>query len=1472
LGTAYNYLAIEHRNAGKIAEALEAQRKALALREALVRDNPEEPEDQTNLGGTLNNIGVLLADKGHQRDALAMYRRAAEHTAAAFARAPQVIGYGRFLAITYSNIARTQRDLGQPAEGLRSYRQCVDVWQKLAGGNPAVPYLRASLWDAYWNLGSYQREAGRAEEAARSIRLAREVLEGLPAEGPGDFRNLASVRARCAGLIAQGKTQLTAAEEAERRHEGDLALGALRQAVAAGYQDVEEIKASEDLACLRGRSDFKELVARLEEAARADALVKAATGQAAERLKAQQEALRIRQKLAGEDPGSRRARADLAASLQAIGLIRVDLGQTEEAAQSLAEALEVRKALVRQAPQDVGYRADLAATCLALGDLEWNAQRLPQAGRQWHNGLELLEAAAREEPHDQQLPTRLAGSERAVGNSYAGIGLWDEAARHYAKAFERQPFIDQDECYYHGLLRLLVGDAEGYRRACANMVERFGHTGDQSRVARACALAPNAGVDPRRVVAMAAKDLAAHLKDAYFLNTLGLAHYRAGQYEQALARFNQVNEVDPNWPPNWPLLAMAHHRLGHVEEARRWLNRADQGHEAAAREALAGTALELRIPSAGTHWQHWAYFRLFRQEAKGLIAEAAPKEDPWAGLLQARAHAKLGQTERAEADLQAAAAVGADDPAIWWARGRLFAQLGKRDRAEADFARALALRPNDPQQWIARGRYFAETGQGQKADADFAKAATLAPDELHRFIEAGWWVVGPYPEDLRLPCPPEKDPDPSRPVAAVGKTRGSGAPAGTAVPQALNWRYAPTGEFGRVDLGPLFNNAEHISAYALTYVTSPEERSAMLLVGGGEAVRVWLNGRLVHENTHPDWWPGNLSQEPVTLRAGRNTLLAKVSKSTKTHSLLLRIADSPMERGLALAELWLWEEAASLVARGRGGQGSEWEELWFYTAPAILYLASGNPEAYRRQCDRIFDRFGLTSNGNVAGAVAQTWGLAAEGVREPGRLVRLAELGLTAMPNGPDAWHLFIPGLAYYRAGRFEQAVQSLTPVSGLEKAWPVLAMAHHRLGHVEEARRWLAKADAWYDNVTRDMLAAPGFNPSRPWRSMWSEWAQFQILDHEAKKLIEGSAYKGDANLQALEARARDELKRRDKATADYDHALKLHPDQPGLWLARGRRFAELKQWDKADADLARAAELNPSDPQLWRERGRIYAESGQPEKAAADFARALAPVPDSADPWFEPWWSDAAGIRDDLARWDEAFDRVVKLRPRDAQLWIARANHFGRQGRWPQAATAMAQVIELDPSDHGAWFQQAAVRLQLGDLEGYRRACRELLSRFGQTNDPMIAARTAQACLLLPNAVSDPQLVTKLAERAVTGTEKHSSYRWFLLVRGMADYRDGRFASALTWLDKSLAADRVPGWPGLDATAHLFLAMAREELKQPDKARQALGNACRLMEQKSPGDPELSWLDWLRFQVVRREAEALAKGTEQRSDRSGR
>jgi hypothetical protein len=172
-------------------------------------------------------------------------------------------------------------------------------------------------------------------------------------------------------------------------------------------------------------------------------------------------------------------------------------------------------------------------------------------------------------------------------------------------------------------------------------------------------------------------------------------------------------------------------------------------------------------------------------------------------------------------------------------------------------------------------------------------------------------------------------------------------------------------------------------------------------------------------------------------------------------------------------------------------------------------------------------------------------------------------------------------------------------------------------------------------------------------------------------------------------------------------------------------------------------------------------------------------------------------------------------------------------------------------------------------------------MVSRFGQTDDPMAAEQTARACLVMPDAIEDLSLPGKLADRAIAIWGERSNLRrnerenldWAQITKGMGEYRNGQFAAAVASLDKNWGPHRSEKdrfWREFAflkrTTASLFLAMACQRMGQASEARRWLTQAQDVMQEQMPtndfGDLVL-WPDWLMCQIVRREAEALLNGT---------
>src|SRR5262249_15872691 len=68
-------------------------------------------------------------------------------------------------------------------------------------------------------------------------------------------------------------------------------------------------------------------------------------------------------------------------------------------------------------------------------------------------------------------------------------------------------------------------------------------------------------------------------RNAWYLHTLAQIHYRAGHFEKAVHFAKESMETDPPWNAhvdNWLILALAHHRQGTSQEAKKWLDQVEQ--------------------------------------------------------------------------------------------------------------------------------------------------------------------------------------------------------------------------------------------------------------------------------------------------------------------------------------------------------------------------------------------------------------------------------------------------------------------------------------------------------------------------------------------------------------------------------------------------------------------------------------------------------------------------------------------------------------------------------------------------------------------------------------------------------------------------------------------------------------------------------------------------------------------------------
>ena len=173
--------------------------------------------------------------------------------------------------------------------------------------------------------------------------------------------------------------------------------------------------------------------------------------------------------------------------------------------------------------------------------------------------------------------------------------------------------------------RLQMGDVAGYRKLCADMLGQFGSAAKPEAywTTWTCVLAADAVADWKAPLQLAEKAVAGNPKDYRALHQHGAVLYRAGQYQEALKRlteaqaaFQPADEKRSAIAYNWLFLAMAHQRLGHVEEAKKW-------HDKAAQWIDREMQKKPEDPAAANplSWNRRLTLQLLRREAEELLGK-----------------------------------------------------------------------------------------------------------------------------------------------------------------------------------------------------------------------------------------------------------------------------------------------------------------------------------------------------------------------------------------------------------------------------------------------------------------------------------------------------------------------------------------------------------------------------------------------------------------------------------------------------------------------------------------------------------------------------------------------------------------------------------------------------------------------------------------------------------------------------------
>lgn len=185
---------------------------------------------------------------------------------------------------------------------------------------------------------------------------------------------------------------------------------------------------------------------------------------------------------------------------------------------------------------------------------------------------------------------------------------------------------------------------------------------------------------------------------------------------------------------------------------------------------------------------------------------------------------------------------------------------------------------------------------------------------------------------------------------------------------------------------------------------------------------------------------------------------------------------------------------------------------------AVAALLAGDERTYREVCVRMIAEHGTTADPVTAERTAKVCLLAPDALADPTPALRLAKL--TVNSRETDLWFRLVQGMAEFRSGHPEAAIQWLEPVlSGDELHAATLAgyftsMAQHRLNAAEQARTTLAGA-----NGRLDAFLQPGFLTGSGWDQWWFDAAASLTLRIEAERTVLGRPVSPPLTLASLAA-----------------------------------------------------------------------------------------------------------------------------------------------------------------------------------------------------------------------------------------------------------------------------------------------------------------------------------------------------------------
>jgi tetratricopeptide (TPR) repeat protein/serine/threonine protein kinase len=515
----------------------------------------------------------------------------------------------------------------------------------------------------------------------------------------------------------------------------------------------------------------------------------------------------------------------------------------------------------------------------------------------------------------------------------------------------------------------------------------------------------------------------------------GLAYCDLGQYAKAVADFSQAIELDPKLESCWNNRGNAHRKVGRNDKAIADYSR----------------AIELD-PKRATTWNNRGLaYNALGQYAKAIAdssraIELYPK-DAKAWNNRGNAHQSLGQLDKAVIDFSQAVELDPKHPFHWTNRGNAYSALGQHARAIPDYSQAIELDPKFWKPWYGRGNAYAALGQFDKAVPDYSRAIELDPKQ-----PPPWFARGVVYCDY-LGQPEKAVADFSQAIELDPKV--------------------PDGWYNRGNAySHLRQHDKAVTDYSQAVELEPK-------VPAGWCARGRAHAELGQQDKAVADYSRTIELDPKNLPAWSGRGFAYLSlhqfdKAVVDFSRAIELdpktASYWHKRAIAYGSLGQPEKAVADFSRAIELE-PKLANAW--TDRALTYRDLGQYDKARADYQAALKL--APAHPGVNNGLA--WILVTcpdAKLRDPEQAVTLAKRAVQLAPQVGPFWVTL--GMAHYQAGDWKAAIAALDRSRELLKsaspyASLFLAMAHHKLGHNDEARQAYDHALQWLEQ-NKEQLA----------------------------------------------------------------------------------------------------------------------------------------------------------------------------------------------------------------------------------------------------------------------------------------------------------------------------------------------------------------------------------------------------------------